>query len=400
MRALGHLVVGVSLGLALALAGLACSQSSHLGSFDGDTIPGPQRSLATGPGPQLGVGATSTATVTTVGLTQPGNPVYQQSGTLASDGSFHIGTSNSAGAFDLAVTGGTYIDPATGAAVNVSLTATGQSFLFLVARTSIDRGGSARVTISPLSTLAWALADGIVRVTGAAPEDAAARANRAVSLYFGANPNLVPFSRGQAVWDPGAPPPAPGLTDEAVIGLVTAGLSVRARALGTTLVELTQGLATDIADGVADGVSQPPLTSTTAAIGLLGRTPLGVTLAADIAAFLGSSENTSGITTATAQPLLDRLNAAGPRILGDAPLITAVASPVSPGSRIVTISGLDLDATASVFFDDHAGTNVLVASPTTLTADAPAAVAAGPVLVTVVNRAGFRHSFEATLTFP
>jgi hypothetical protein len=399
-RALPVVLPVLALATALAAAGGACSpQGTHLTTVAGDSLPS-MRAL-----PAAGitlVAPTSSANPATVAITQPGNAVFAASGTTGGAGDFYVNVGgDNSGAFELALEGGTFLDPSTLTLVTVTAGET-----LYTAAIDVPRGGFGRVTFSPLSTMAWWLERGIRATTGEDAETAIAEANEAVSLYFSDNPGLVPGVDGPILWDVGAPQAGPLGPDTLAVSLVAAAVAGRAHVMGVTLETYVAALAADAADGVVDGVVEPPLaagpTPVSAFAQLAGypSAPIGATLAADIVSFFPSLANAAGVPAAAGAPLVARLQARDGRIFPGAPLLKEVDSPATPGSRTLTLIGEDLDRVTEVLIDGVAGAGLRV-SLTSASVDASPAVPSGvPVWVTVVNAAGFRHSLLVTLSFP
>ncbi|RME74022.1 MAG: hypothetical protein D6776_05985, partial [Planctomycetota bacterium] len=339
-------------------------------------------------------------------ITTPGSVLA--SGTTLSDGSFgRIPLGKFKGAVVVRSVGGLFLDPATGATVALSAAVNGgvaeSEWNALIAiDPKTDFGG---LTLSPLSRIATAVGIGLAEYTGRGREHVAVRAHRDVSLYFGDDPVLVPRARGTVLWDTSAPlASTPTAIDRNIaLGLIVAGLSVRAAARGQDLESYTDELFLDAVDGCVDGVLHPPAASSVSKIGTANYPddPLGLTLATDIETFLNGPTNASGITVAQAQSFLSRIAGGGGQLVPELPRIEQVVAPLVPGQREVTIRGTRFARGAQVWFGSTAAPFVVVEGGTQIRAELPAGFVSGStVFVTVQNPDGLRHSVEVTITLP
>ncbi len=312
------------------------------------------------------------------------------------------------GAMVVRSVGGSYLEPATASQVTLSSAINGgvpeAEYDALVPQT--PRVDYKDLVISPLSDLAAALALGTAIHTGASRVDAARAANRAVSLYFTDDPGFVPFTRGAVLWDPAAPlavtPSA--ITNDIKLGLIVAGLSVRANLRGIDLQSYAAELFRDALDGTLDGILHPPASASvtfTAAIASYPSDPLGATLAADIEAFLNGPTNESGLTPADVQPLLSQIRAGESVLSPDVPRIEAVLGPQAPGDRAVQIRGARFVQGARVQLDGQPVDFVDVLGFDRIRFELPPGFVSGAeVFVTVVNPDGLRSSVRVTINVP
>jgi hypothetical protein len=209
----------------------------------------------------------------------------------------------------LRVTGGTFVDEATGATMAMhsgDVLATGVA---AVAAGSTTSG----VQVTPLTSMAQALAQGLV---GGMTTANVMAANAAVGDYFGVGDVLATPPMDPAVAGSGAGASASARN----YGMAIAAISQYARAVGMTAS--SAGMFTAMARDASDGVMNGMMGSAQIAMGGMGGMGGGMMggstmpanagtsgLATAMAAFVGSSRNASGVAMADLQPLVDRLAA-------------------------------------------------------------------------------------------
>lgn len=283
--------------LALALLQSACGG----GGGATDAAPGPSATSISGnavKGPVQG------ATVTAYAIA--GGAMGQQLGSATTDGlgAFTMPISGSAGPVMLRMSGGSYVDEATGGTVTM---APGQVMTTVL---SSLPGGTATVQVTPLTAMAQAMAAGMPGGMTAANIDAA---NAAVGAYFMVGdivhtPVMNPLVVGSGV------NATPAMAN---YGAMLAAMSQYAKSVGSPSASFVGAMMQDAADGVLDGKS--------------GTTPIGMGggmmgggmmqssagaagLAGAMADFMNSSANRSGVTSASMSPLMQQMAASGGRL--------------------------------------------------------------------------------------
>ncbi len=195
-------------------------------------------------------------------------------------------TLNYTGAVFLEVTGGSYVDEATGQTVNVPTTL-GSGLQAVVSNVTASGGMLAQIT--PLTTMAAARAQAM---TGGLTIANINAANQEVGLHFGSIDILSTQPINPLVTNSVA-----GATQDAInYGLILAGLSKEAQTLGlANPLDLVTALAQDFSDGSFDGKAGPtPVQLNGSAMDpATGTTGLGMAI---IAFSADTSHNVSGGT--------------------------------------------------------------------------------------------------------
>jgi hypothetical protein len=200
------------------------------------------------------------------------------------------GTSNAAGEFDIQipdylglavvrVTGGTFVDEATGAAMTIGTNEPLEGFVDV-------QVGSIVSAITPVSTITVALMQYFAHDPEATIGDNVANAFTSVARFFGLT-DIETTIPADLTAGPVAAGPA------ADIGIVSAGISWQAQTAAVDTMVLVDALAADAGDGRFDGKDfgvDVPLGA-----GVLSPTAGTTELAGAIAAFLASSRNASGL---------------------------------------------------------------------------------------------------------
>lgn len=190
-------------------------------------------------------GPVSYGTVTAYAVTASGTQSAVISRTVTTgSGSYSLALGNYTGAVLLELTGGSYIDEATGQTIMIP-SDPGAGLQAVVSNVTTD--STLEVQITPLTTLATARAHGLTGGFTAANIDSA---NHQVGAYFGGIDIL-----GTAPINPVVVNSARGATRGAInYGLILAGLSEEAQTLGlTNPFELVTALAQDFHDGRFNG---------------------------------------------------------------------------------------------------------------------------------------------------
>ena len=229
-------VLAVCLGALLSACGGGSSSPSGNQPISGASISG----LAD-------KGPVSNGTVTAYAVSDAGTQGAAITQTMTDgSGHFFLTLGSYTGPVFFELTGGSYIDEATGQTVNIP-TAMGSGLQAVVSNVTTD--STLEVQITPLTTLAAARARGMVGGYSAMNIDTA---NKQVGTYFGGIDIL-----GTAPIDPRMINSAVGAPQQAVnYGLILAGFSEQAQTLGlANPFDLVLALAQDFSDGSFNGKS-------------------------------------------------------------------------------------------------------------------------------------------------
>jgi len=326
-----------------------------------------------GPGNQVSgsvlKGAFSSGTVTAFAITAAGAAgATLGTGAISATGTYSLDVGSHTGPLLLRATSGTFRDEVTGSTAQTAALAA------VLPATS----GSNTCMITPLTSLAAALALRQIGLGGAA-SSATALANQRVAGYYG-----IASITATVPVDLGAGPASAGAS--ATQGALLAGISQQAFALGVASDVLTQALAQDMADGVFDGLDGA--TPIVVGAGNLPPTTGFTAMGTAIGTFLASGANTSTLTSADFTALLTRLGALGGQTL----FIDQIA--LSPGSLTVAMN-MQVQYSAIATFTDgtvqdvtstaswqSSDTNVATVSSTGL---ATAGTTAGPANITATQ---------------
>jgi hypothetical protein len=226
-------------------------------------------------------------------------------------GSFAIAVGGHAGPILLRMTGGTFVDEATGTTMSMRT-----SDVVTSALPSFEAGSAVTgVQVTPLTSMAQARAQYMAGGMSAAN---VAAANTAVGAYFDVGDILTTRPMDPAVTGSGA---AADLGAKNY-GMIVAGISQYASAIGMTSssAPMFTAMARDASDGVMNGmagstqISMGGMGGGMMGGGTMGGSPMPANagtagLAAATTTFAGSSRNASGVPIADLQPLIDELNA-------------------------------------------------------------------------------------------
>ncbi len=226
-------------------------------------------------------------------------------GTSSVDGSgtFSIPIGAYLGTVMLRLTGGTFIDEATGTTMSMQPGDVLTSSIPSVAAGSTTTG----VQVTPLTSMAQARAQSM---TGGMRAANVTAANAAVGNYFSVGDVLMTAPMDPSVAGSGA---AASLSAKNY-GMTIAAMSQYAHSLSVTSSSVFTAMMRDASDGVMNGMMGPTAISMGGMGGMMGGHTMpsnaGTTgLATAMTAFVASSRNTSGVSVGDMQPLVDRLNA-------------------------------------------------------------------------------------------
>lgn len=250
-------------------------------------------------------GPVSGATIRAFGLA--GGLQGPQVGSAVTDaqGAFAMQLGAHAGPLLLQMTGGSYIDEASGATVTL---APGEMMTAVLS--SLPPGTTATVQVTPLTAMAQAMA---ARMPGGMTPPNIDAANAAIGNYFMVGDVLHtrpinPLATGSAI---GASP--------AMInyGMALAGMSQYASSAGVPSSGFVGAMMLDAADGVLDG--RAGTTAITMGPGMMGGAMMqsgagGAGLATAMGAFMHSAGNRSGVDPAAMTQLMQQLATQGGRI--------------------------------------------------------------------------------------
>ncbi len=244
---------------------------------------------------------------TVVAYAVSGGMMATQLGTSSVDasGNFNIPVGAYAGTVMLLMTGGTFVDEATGT------TMTMQPGDVLTSSVPSLAAGSAMtgVRVTPLTSMAQGRAQGM---PGGLTAANVAAANTAVGNYFSIGDILTTAPMDPAVAGSGA---AADLSAKNY-GMTIAAMSQYARTVGMTVNSsgIFTAMMEDASDGVMNGMMGSASITMSGMGGVMGGSTMqanaGTTgLAAAMTTFVGSSRNASGVPIADVQALVDKLNA-------------------------------------------------------------------------------------------
>ncbi len=253
------------------------------------------------------MGGMRSGTVTAYGVS--GGMMAAPLGTSPVDGAgnFSVTVGGYAGTIMLRMTGGTFVDEATGTTMTMQAGDVLTSCIPSAAAGATTTG----IQVTPLTSMAQARAQGMAGGMTAANATAA---NAAVGNYFDAGDILM-----TAPMDPAAAGSGAGATPSARnYGMSVAAMSQYALTIGMTVS--SSGIFTAMARDASDGVMNGMMGSTPISMtgmggmggGMMGGTTMQATagttgLATAMSAFVGSSRNASSVSTADMQPLVDKL---------------------------------------------------------------------------------------------
>ena len=273
-------------------------------------------------------GPVSGATVTAYGITNGVMGTQVASGTTDAMGNFTISIGAYSGPVMLQLSGGTFIDEATGAAMTMSA----GDVMTAVIPSVMSGETMTNIQVTPLTSMAQAMAG---NMAGGMTGTNIAAANTSMGNYFMVtdilhtqpmNP-LVSASSGTAT------------QDMRNYGMAIAAMSQSAKDKGmTSSSSMVTAMMNDASDGVMDGMmaSAPVMMGGMKAGSTLMTTTAGTSgLAAEMATFITSSMNRSGVTVTDMQTLMDQLTSSATGTIqtgGGTPMNSMVSGTVFNGT--------------------------------------------------------------------
>ncbi len=253
------------------------------------------------------MGGTSSGTVTAYAVTNGTMGPMIGSSPVDATGNFSVPLGAYAGTVMLQMTGGTFMDPATGTNMIMQSGDVLTSCVPSVSAGSTTTG----VQVTPLTSMAQAMAQ---NMSGGMTAANAGAANTAVGNYFMAGDILMTSPMDPAMAGSGS-----GATqDQTDYGMSIAAMSQYAKSIGMSVS--SSGVVTAMMKDASDGLMNGMMGSTSIAMGGMGggmmgggtmmQSTAGTTgLAAAMTTFVGSSMNRSGVPASVMQPLIDKLAA-------------------------------------------------------------------------------------------
>jgi hypothetical protein len=245
-------------------------------------------------------GPVSGATVTAFAVNNGTIGMKLASGTTDSQGNFNISIGDYAGPTMVQMSGGTYVDEATGATVTMA-----PGDVMTAVMTSLSTGATVSgVQITPLTSMAQAMAD---NMAGGMTDANITAANTAIGNYFMVNDilhtqpmnPLVSGSSGTAT------------QDMKNYGMAIAAMSQSAKDVGmTSSSSMVTAMMNDASDGVLNGMmgSTPVMMGGMMTGSSLMATTAGTSgLATEMSTFITSAMNKSGVTATDMQTLMNQL---------------------------------------------------------------------------------------------
>ena len=231
-------------------------------------------------------------------------------GSTATDASGHFTVSlgGYAGSVMLQVSGGSYIDEATGSSMSMSGSTVMTAMIAAVGSGQALTG----IQITPLTSMAQAYAKGMA---GGMTDANIGSANAALGTYFGVALNGAGDILHTAPIDPTAGGSGSGASQSAIdYGMVLAALSQYAHAQGMpSSSSMITAFMSDASDGVLNGTTSSGQVMM-GGMGMGGSAAMPATagttgLSAAMSTFLSSAQNQSGVTAAQMQTLITTLAA-------------------------------------------------------------------------------------------
>jgi hypothetical protein len=245
-------------------------------------------------------GPVSGATVTAYTVTNGAMGTQLASGMTDSQGNFNISNDTYSGTVMLQMSGGTYIDEATGATMSMS---PGDVMTCVIP--SVSSGASVTgIQVTPLTSMAQAMAN---NMAGGMTGSNIAAANTSVGNYFMVNDILHTQPMNPLVSG------ASGTATQDMInyGMAIAAMSQSAKDMGmTSSSSMVTSMMSDASDGVMNGLmGSTPITMGGMSTGSSMMTTTAGTsgLASAMETFITSTLNMSGVTTTDMQTLMDHL---------------------------------------------------------------------------------------------
>ena len=257
-------------------------------------------------------------TVTAYAVTNGTMGAQLATGTTDSQGNYHLSIGDYTGSIVMQMSGGTYVDEATGATVTMA------SGDVMTAVMTLSTGATTTgIQITPLTSMAQAMAQ---NMAGGITEANIIAANAAVGNYFMVSDILHTMPMNPLVPGSGA-----GATqDMKNYGMAIAAMTQYAANIGMTS---SSGIVTSMMNDASDGVINGMMGNTQITMGGMGGGMMGggtmmpstagtTGLATAMTQFMGSAMNQSGLTPSDMQTLMDNLNSSNGQLLGTGGVVT------------------------------------------------------------------------------
>ncbi len=351
-------------------------------------------------------GPVGSAAVDAYGITAGQLGAKLGSATTDANGNFNLAIGTYAGPLMLQVSGGSYVDEATGTTMAM---AAGDVMTAVVP--SVAAGANTTgILVTPVTAMAQTLA---LHQSGGMTDANINAANTAMGSYFSVGDILHVQPMNPLVTGSGT-----GASQDAQnYGMTLAAMSKAAQTLGLTASSaMTTALMNDASDGVMDGkMGSTAITMGMGGMGGMMPSTSGTTgMAAAMSAFMTSAQNKSGVSTPT---LAAKLNGASGQIMGTGPgtgkgnttlsgtafngsmsLATMTAYAVSGGTKGAQIASATTDsqgkfsmslgsysgpvmlqASGGSYLDEATGTTMTVAASDAMSAVLPTVTAGSTV---------------------
>jgi hypothetical protein len=212
------------------------------------------------------------------------------SATTDSQGNFQISIGAYSGPVMLQLSGGTYVDEASGATMSMS----SGDVMTAVIPTVTSGGTVSNIQVTPLTAMAQAMAN---NMTGGMSDTNIAAASTSVGNFFMVNDILHTSPMNPLMSDSGAT----ASQDMKNYGMVIAAMSQSAKDMGmTSSSSMVTAMMKDASDGVMNGM----MGGTSIPLGGMGSGMMG-------SAMMQSSAGTSGLATAMTQFMTSTMNKSG-----------------------------------------------------------------------------------------
>jgi hypothetical protein len=259
-------------------------------------------------------GPISGGTVTAFAVANGTMGMQLASGITDSRGNFNISIGDYAGPIMLQMSGGTYVDEATGATVTMAPGDVMTAVMTALSSNTTVTG----VQITPLTSMAQAMAH---NMAGGMTDANIAAANTQIGNYF-----MVSDILHTQPMNPLVPGSGTGATqDMRNYGMAIAAMTEYAKNIGMTS---SSGIVTSMMNDASDGVLNGMMGTTQIAMGgMTGGTMMQPTagttgLAIAMTQFVGSAMNQSGLTLSDMQALMDHLNSLSGQLQGTGGIVT------------------------------------------------------------------------------
>lgn len=273
-------------------------------------------------------GPISGGTVTAFAITNGTMGAQLASGTTDSQGHYTMSIGTYSGPIMLQMSGGTYVDEATGA----TMTMAPGDVMTAVMTTLSTNTTVTGIQITPLTSMAQAMAH---NMTGGMTDVNITAANTAIGKYFMVNDilhtqpmnPLVSGSSGTAT------------QEMRNYGMAIAAMTQYAQNMGMTS---SSGIVTSMMNDASDGVLNGMMGSAQITMGGMGGGMMGggtmmpstagtTGLASAMVQFMGSAMNQSGLTLSDMQTLMDHLSSSSGQLMGPGGMVTG-----GTGTGVVT----------------------------------------------------------------